>query len=236
MRPCGHDGECGKRKIENDMAELDIDRMRREWSEMTRRVEREAVVPPEMLRRSMRSDAAVLRRYGWVNLVGGVVVIPFVLWYVAEGYGFGAFFWLLLAGLAAAAVFSVYQIAVYYRAGRVDRGVVQHAETVVRYMRVERIMTVAVYAYMFCLLMYMLVENIFGKGGAGDAAVFVRCLAASLAIFAAGVFVSWRIMRWEHGRLRRLNEAVRQIEEFLGEGEAAADEDAAAGDNGGGAV
>lgn len=218
------------------MAELDIDRIRREWSEMTRRVEREAVVRPEMLRRSIRGDSAVLRRYGWVNLVGGMVVIPFVLWYVADVYGIGAFFWLLLAGLAVAAVFSVYQIAVYYRAGRVDRGVVQHAETVVRYMRVERIMTVAIYVYMFCLLVYMVADGFFGDGGAGDAAVFVRCLAASLAIFAVGLFVSWRIMRWEQDRLRRLNEAVRQIEEFLGEDEAAADEDAAAGDNGGGAV
>lgn len=213
------------KKIENDMAELDIDRIRREWSEFTLRVEREAVVSPEMLQRSMRSDAAVLRRYGWVNLAGGVVLIPFVMWYVAHYYGLGPFFWLLLAGLAVAAVFSVYQVVVYYRAGRIDSGVVQHAETVVRYMRVERIMTIAVYVYMFCLLMYMLVDNIFGDGGTEDVALLVKCLAASLAIFAAGVFVSLRIMRWEQGKLRRLNEAMRQIEEFLDEGDDMAGKD-----------
>lgn len=218
----------GWKKIENDMAGLDIDGIRREWSELTRRVERGAVVPPEMLRRSVRGDSAVLRRYGWVNLVGGVVVIPFVLWYVADVYGLGVFFWLLLAGLAAATAFSVYQIVVYNRAGRMNAGVVQYAEAVVRYMRVERIMTIVIYVYMFCLMMYMLVDGIFGDGGTEDVSMFVRCLAASLAIFAVGVAISLKIMRWEQGKLRRLNEAARQIEDFLSEGDGTSREDGGA--------
>lgn len=210
------------------MAEFDIDGVRREWSEFTRRVEREQIVSPEALRRCIRSDAAVLRRYGWVNTVGGVVLLPFVLWYVACRYGFGLFFWLLLAGLAVAAVFSVYQIVIYHRAGRINTGVVQHAEAVVRYMRVERVMTMAIYVYMFCLLMYMLAEGIFGEGGTEDMSLFVKCLAASLAIFAVGVFVSLRIMRWEQGRLRRLNRAARELEEFLRDGDDAAGDDGTA--------
>lgn len=199
------------------MSELNIDEIRREWSEFSRRVESATSVSTEMLRRAMRSDSRVLRRYGWINIIGGAAIIPFVLWYVAHHYGFGTFFWLFAAGLAVAFVFSIYQIVIYHRAGRFDKGVVQHAAAVVRYMRVERVMTVAVYVYMFCLLMYMLVANIFGDGGTEDMAVLIRCLAASVAIFAAGVFISLRIMRWEQGKLRRLSDAMRSLEEFLDE-------------------
>lgn len=212
------------------MSELNIDEIRREWSEFSRRVESATSVSTEMLRRAMRSDSRVLRRYGWINIIGGAAIIPFVLWYVAHHYGFGAFFWLFAAGLAVAFVFSIYQIVIYHRAGRFDKGVVQHAAAVVRYMRVERVMTVAVYVYMFCLLMYMLVANLFGDGGTEDMSVFIRCLAASVAIFAAGVFISLRIMRWEQGKLRRLSDAMRSLEEFLdeqadGEGAESADKD-----------
>ena len=61
-------------------------------------------------------------------------------------------------------------------------------------------------------------------------AVFIRCLAASVAIFAAGVFISLRIMRWEQGKLRRLSDAMRSLEEFLdeqsdGEGAESADKE-----------
>lgn len=199
------------------MSELNIDEIRREWSEFSRRVESATSVSDRMLRQAMRSDSRVLRRYGWINIIGGAALIPFVLWYVAHHYGFGVFFWLFAAGLTVALVFSIYQIVIYHRAGRFDRGVVQHAAAVVRYMRVERVMTVAVYVYMFCLLMYMLVANIFGNGGADDMSVFVKYLAASVAIFAAGVFVSLRIMRWEQGKLRRLSDAMRSLEEFLDE-------------------
>lgn len=197
------------------MSELNIDEIRREWSEFSRRVESATSISTEELRRTMHSDSRVLRRYGWINIIGGAALIPFVLWYVAHHYGFGVFFWLFAAGLAVALVFSIYQIVIYHRAGRFDRGVVQHAAAVVRYMRMERIMTVAVYVYMFCLLMYMLVSNLFGDGGVDDMSMFVKYLAASVAIFAAGVFVSLRIMRWEQGKLRRLSDAMRRLEEFL---------------------
>ena len=86
------------------MSELNIDEIRREWSEFSRRVESATSVSTEMLRRAMRSDSRVLRRYGWINIIGGAVIIPFVLWYVAHHYGFGAFFWLFAAGLAVAFV------------------------------------------------------------------------------------------------------------------------------------
>ena len=90
------------------MSELNIDEIRREWSEFSRRVESATSVSTEMLRRAMRSDSRVLRRYGWINIIGGAAIIPFVLWYVAHHYGFGAFFWLFAAGLAVAFVFSIY--------------------------------------------------------------------------------------------------------------------------------
>lgn len=202
------------------MKNLDIDEIRREWSEYSRRVEErtENMVTPEALRRSIGSDARVLRRYGWINLVGGMAIIPFIVWYVAHRHGTGTFFWLFVAGLAVAALFSVYQVVVYHRAGRINAGVVQRAGAVMRYMRIERLLTIAIYGYMFGMLMYMLVGNIFGRGGTDDVALFVRCLVASLAIFAAGVAVSWRIMRWEHSRLQRIDRAARELEEFLSDG------------------
>ena len=208
------------------MKNLDIDEIRREWSEYSRRVEErtEGMVTPETLRRSVGSDARVLRRYGWFNLVGGLVIIPFIVWYVARHHGTGTFFWLFVAGLAVAFVFSVYQVVVYHRAGRINAGVVQRAGTVMRYMRIERMLTLAVYCYMFGMLMYMLAGNIFGRGGTEDVALFVRCLVTSFVIFAVGVALSWRIMRWEQSRLQRIDRAARELEEFLSDGGQEGDE------------
>ena len=50
------------------MAGLNIDEIRREWSELSRRVERERIVTPEMLRAAVKGDAGKLRRYGWLNV------------------------------------------------------------------------------------------------------------------------------------------------------------------------
>ena len=56
------------------MSELNIDEIRREWSEFSRRVESATSVSTEMLRRAMRSDSRVLRRYGWINIIGGAAI------------------------------------------------------------------------------------------------------------------------------------------------------------------
>ena len=56
-----------------------MDDIRREWSELSRRVEREPIVTPEMLRMAVKGDAGKLRRYGWINVAAGVLFGIFLL-------------------------------------------------------------------------------------------------------------------------------------------------------------
>ena len=64
------------------MAGLNIDEIRREWSELSRRVERERIVTPEMLRAAVKGDAGKLRRYGWLNVAAGLLFGFFLLFEV----------------------------------------------------------------------------------------------------------------------------------------------------------
>ena len=117
------------------MAGLNIDEIRREWSELSRRVERERIVTPEMLRAAVKGDAGKLRRYGWLNVAAGLLFGFFLLFEVWNSERMDDVMIPLTLFFMAGMASSVYQIRVYMRADDPRMSLVERERMLIGYSR-----------------------------------------------------------------------------------------------------
>lgn len=190
-----------------------MDDMRRQWSEMSRRVEREPIITPEMLRRAVRSDAGKLRRYGWLNVAAGVVLGFFLLWMAWSSDNLGDLLIPLLLFVAGGISVSIYQVRVYMRADDARLSLVERESMLLGYSQFSRRALRVAFAYM---------ASVFGLKVAVDFVrstdewwSFLTLVAVIVLLFAVGYALSLCLERWELNRIESLKRSMRELDEFM---------------------
>jgi len=197
------------------MGELNIDDIRREWSELSRRVERERIVTPEMLRAAVRGDAGKLRRYGWLNVAAGVLFGSFLLFAAWDSENMDdvmipltIFF---MAGLAS----SIYQVRVYTRAGDARASLVERERILLDYSRFSRRAMRWGFVYIAAVFVLKIVFD-FVRGSDGRWGLLLLA-AALVLLFLCGYAWAVRLERWEQRHIESLKRAMRELDDFLRE-------------------
>lgn len=186
-----------------------MDDIRREWSELSRRVEREPIVTPEMLRMAVKGDAGKLRRYGWINVAAGVLFGIFLLQVAWRSENLGdviipltLFF---MAGMAA----SIYQVRVYMRADDARISLVERERMLLDYSRFSR--SAMRWGFVYIAAVYGLkVVFDFVRGSDGWWSFLLLAL-----LFAGGYMLAVRLERWEQRHIESLKRSMRELDDFM---------------------
>lgn len=190
-----------------------MDDIRREWSELSRRVEREPIVTPEMLRMAVKGDAGKLRRYGWINVAAGVLFGIFLLQVAWRSENLGdviipltLFF---MAGMAA----SIYQVRVYMRADDARISLVERERMLLDYSRFSR--SAMRWGFVYIAAVYSLkvvFDFVRGSDGWWSFLLLITLLAL---LFAGGYMLAVRLERWEQRHIESLKRSMRELDDFM---------------------
>lgn len=197
------------------MAGLNIDEIRREWSELSRRVERERIVTPEMLRAAVKGDAGKLRRYGWLNVAAGLLFGFFLLFEVWNSERMDDVMIPLTLFFMAGMASSAYQIRVYMRADDPRMSLVERERMLIGYSRFSRAAMRWGFTYMAAVFGLKIVFDFIGSSEEWWS--FLLLAAALALLFVSGYALAVRLERWEQRRIESLKHAMRELEDFLRE-------------------
>ncbi len=195
------------------MSELNLDDMRREWSELSRRVEREPIVTPEMLHAAVKGDAGKLRRYGWLNVAAGLLFGFFLLCVVWESENMDDVVIPLTLFFMAGMASSIYQVRVYMRADDARISLVERERMLLDYSRFSR--SAMHWGFVYIAAVYGLkVVFDFVRGSDGWWSFLLLILLLAL-LFAGGYMLAVRLERWEQRHIESLKRSMRELDDFM---------------------
>ncbi len=195
------------------MGELNMDDIRREWSELSRRVERERIVTPEMLRTAVRSDAGKLRRYGWVNVAAGLLFGLFLLRVAWDSENMDNVIIPLTLFFMAGMASSIYQVRVYMRADDIRASLVERERMLLDYSRFSRSAMRWGFVYIAAVFGLKIVFDF--VRGADEWWSFLLLALSLVALFLCGYALAVRLERWEQRHIESLKRSMRELDDFM---------------------
>lgn len=195
------------------MSELNIDDIRRSWSEMSRQIEREQIITPELLRAAVHSRAGKLRRYGWLNVILGLVFGAFVVWQAWSSERLGELLIPLLLFVVAGVAVSIYQVRVYTRADDARLSLVERESMLLGYSQFSR--RALRWAFVYIGAVFALKIAIDALHSSDEWWSLLLLAAVVALLFAGGYALSLGLEKWEQRRISSLRSALRELDEFM---------------------